>query len=536
MKKVLLFILFLLITSSAYAVDLTFQANAGLSCSTSSPNFNCATASDEADFIGSGALTCGASTQGKTRVHTTPLQYCDNNATPTLRYTAYGDTTGDALAGDTATSFFDAGTIEHERGGLEADVSSYSGLVGINSGAAVEADTSAELITLMDDETGTGSLVFGTGPTISGPILVLPDGNGSAPTTDGQIKFDRSTERLQVGDGAATNEFYAGDPILESELTNESTLETQLGSINVIVSTEIDTKAELETVSNTGDLAVSTGDVYTGVHDFGGATIEVDNGTVASLPVAGTAGRVAVVTDGNSDSDCTSGGGSTYNLCIDTGAAWTVAGDGTAVSGADSISIDSSAVVDPDFVSTGDIDFINTSNTVTANINADAVGAAELSSSAIQAGDYPAAGIDGDDINSNLAGRSLTLTAASPDTLDADAELYTEIDSIVLLDPTTSETNEIQHKFATAITITRVSCSTDTGTVTIQFDERAEGTPNTSGTDVMTSSLVCDNDSQATTSFTNAGIAADAPINLQITATASSPNTVRIHIDYTKDD
>lgn len=38
-------------------------------------------------------------------------------------------------------------------------------------------------------------------------------------------------------------------------------------------------------------------------------------------------------------------------------------------SGGDSISIDGSAVVDPDFTSTGDIDFVDTSNTVTANIN-----------------------------------------------------------------------------------------------------------------------------------------------------------------------
>lgn len=38
--------------------------------------------------------------------------------------------------------------------------------------------------------------------------------------------------------------------------------------------------------------------------------------------------------------------------------------------GGDSLSIDGGAVVDPDFVSTGDIDFVNTSNTITANINA----------------------------------------------------------------------------------------------------------------------------------------------------------------------
>lgn len=62
-----------------------------------SPTGTIATDSSEADFLKSGALTCGAFTQGKVQVHTTPLQYCDNSATPALRYSAYGDSSGNAL-------------------------------------------------------------------------------------------------------------------------------------------------------------------------------------------------------------------------------------------------------------------------------------------------------------------------------------------------------------------------------------------------------------------------------------------------------
>ena len=40
-----------------------------------------------------------------------------------------------------------------------------------------------------------------------------------------------------------------------------------------------------------------------------------------------------------------------------------------AAAGGDSISINGSAVVDPDFVSTGEVAFVNTSNTVTADVN-----------------------------------------------------------------------------------------------------------------------------------------------------------------------
>lgn len=80
-----------------------------------SPTGTIATASSEADFLASGALTCGAGTQGKMQVHTTPLQYCDNAATPTLQYAAYGDSSGNAKTGDSATSFFSSGTIEDAR-------------------------------------------------------------------------------------------------------------------------------------------------------------------------------------------------------------------------------------------------------------------------------------------------------------------------------------------------------------------------------------------------------------------------------------
>lgn len=56
------------------------------------------TDSTEQNFLASGALTCGASTNGKIKVHTTPLQYCDNAATPALQYAAYGSSTGVATS------------------------------------------------------------------------------------------------------------------------------------------------------------------------------------------------------------------------------------------------------------------------------------------------------------------------------------------------------------------------------------------------------------------------------------------------------
>ena len=51
----------------------------------------------------------------------------------------------DAITGDSATAFFDAGTIETDFGGTGADLSATTGIMGINAGAYVDVDTAAEL-------------------------------------------------------------------------------------------------------------------------------------------------------------------------------------------------------------------------------------------------------------------------------------------------------------------------------------------------------------------------------------------------------
>jgi len=102
--------------------------------------------------------------------------------------------------------------------------------------------------------------------------------------------------------------------------------------------------------------------------------------------------------------------------------------------------------------------------------------------------------------------------------------------SIDIFAPTTADTNKIQFYWPRAVTLQRVACSVDTGTATIQFDERAEATPNTAGTDALNSALACDTDSEVTTSFSDSGHAGDVPINLQITATSGTPTIVRIHV------
>ena len=60
-------------------------------------------------------------------------------------------TSVDAATGDSATAFFDAGTIEHEYGGLEDDVSAYDGLVKITGGATSAVTVTAFGESILDD-------------------------------------------------------------------------------------------------------------------------------------------------------------------------------------------------------------------------------------------------------------------------------------------------------------------------------------------------------------------------------------------------
>jgi len=82
-----------------------------------------------------------------------------NPSTGTITATEFvgggaGLTAIDAATGDSATAFFDAGTIEHERGGLQADISAYTGLIGITGAdTTVEVDLLSELLTAMGDVT-----------------------------------------------------------------------------------------------------------------------------------------------------------------------------------------------------------------------------------------------------------------------------------------------------------------------------------------------------------------------------------------------
>ena len=155
------------------------------------------------------------------------------------------------------------------------------------------------------------------------------------------------------------------------------------------------------------------------------------------------------------------------------------------------------------------------------------------------------------------AGRSLTL---STNDVALDSEIFTETITANLVASTTSSglatttaanPHVLSHTFPIPVTITNISCYADplgstAASSTIQIDERTQAAPNSAGTVVLfntsatRSGLGCNSQGvTATTTFSNAGIAANVPVRFftpTLGFTGAIPPVVHITITYTIDD
>lgn len=129
--------------------------------------------------------------------------YIPNDITIDLATTA---TT--ANAGDSATAFFSAGTIEHERGGLETNVSAYAGLVKISAGATSAVTDLAGLNTALGSSIADGAHTADTNAnTICTGTGNYLDGEGNC---DALVTFP--------GFSATINSDYGNDSIIPDDI------------------------------------------------------------------------------------------------------------------------------------------------------------------------------------------------------------------------------------------------------------------------------------------------------------------------------
>lgn len=130
--------------------------------------------------------------------------------------------------------------------------------------------------------------------------------------------------------------------------------------------------------------------------------------------------------------------------------------------------------------------------------------------------------------NTNLtAGRSLTL---SGDSVEADAELYTDSKTIYFENPTAADDFKSLWVAPTASTITSISCESDQ---TVNFDLQVD---DGSATGVNGSDIAC------TTFATDSSLAGDTTmatgdrLDLAVTSVSGTPTWVSITFSFTKDD
>jgi hypothetical protein len=188
--------------------------------------------------------------------------------TGTLGNYAAGDAeAGNALTGDSATAFFSSGTIEHERGGLETDISAITnsdfivgtgaGTLGLESGAT--ARTSLGL--------GTGDSPTFTNTTLTGDLILATAKGVEWWSGGGRVSYIEGTN------SSKTIDIYAEDYVNITANTEDIVLKTNSDDIELDAADNVVIKGDKVQIFTSGD-----------IDDY----IEIT--TVSNVPTIGTVG------------------------------------------------------------------------------------------------------------------------------------------------------------------------------------------------------------------------------------------------------
>lgn len=113
------------------------------------------------------------------------------------------------------------------------------------------------------------------------------------------------------------------------------------------------------------------------------------------------------------------------------------------------------------------------------------------------------------------------------------AFLGVAVAGLSLENPVITDSGKFQWKPNASVLLTRLSCNTDQGTVSVNFDLRTEASPNSTGLAVLSSPIVCSSTvTSATTTFSVSAVTSLSPVALNITTTSGTPTIVRVYLQY----
>lgn len=159
---------------------------------------------------------------------------------------------------------------------FNAATSTATSTAGIGAFITQENDvTVVSSTTVLDFNTG---LDVVSGPANEANVSVDPD------------EFPLASDEIWIGlSGLASSSALVDCNATTNRLQYTTSTNTiSCDTTDVIEETELDTKAELETqITDVADFAEADGDIYTGTHDFGGATTELENSSGCGVAADG---------------------------------------------------------------------------------------------------------------------------------------------------------------------------------------------------------------------------------------------------------
>lgn len=321
-----------------------------------------------------------------------------------------------------AASEITSGTLTHERGGLEADVSAYTGLIAISGGATAEVDSKSELeaqigspdLALASGDIYSGTHDFGGAtaleipnsgtPTVSsaGQIALDTNGDGSTVTT-GVIKVHDGSNSLNVF-GATNFPSSDNDVMAYDSGTNSVTWQAQSGAGGGISNVVEDTTPQLGGALDANGNDIQFDDA-TGIDDDSGNEQIIFKSTLSAV------NYLEVTNSATGNAPSLSANGSDTNVSLNL----TTKGTGTVQAGG----VDVATVSGTQTLTNKTINATNnTVSNLTPAMAANTTGAdtAFATGTAGTSGNLAQWNVDGDLVDSSLATGDV-MTGSSTDTL-----------------------------------------------------------------------------------------------------------------------